>query len=84
LKETDSIDVAVLDPPRAGAKAALESLALLNPKKILYVSCEPPTLIRDLAQLGALGYQVKRIQPLDMFPQTYHIEVIAELTKFRK
>ena len=82
LKETDSIDVAVLDPPRPGARAALESLALLGPQKILYVSCEPPTLIRDLARLGALGYRVRRIQPLDMFPQTYHMEVIAELTKF--
>jgi 23S rRNA (uracil1939-C5)-methyltransferase len=81
LRETDSIDVAVLDPPRAGAREALDVLTLLGPKKILYVSCEPPTLSRDLACLGALGYPVKRIQPLDMFPQTYHIEAIAELTK---
>jgi 23S rRNA (uracil1939-C5)-methyltransferase len=83
LKDTDSIDVAVLDPPRPGAKAALESLALLGPQKILYVSCEPPTLIRDLARLGTLGYRLRRIQPLDMFPQTYHIEVIAELSAIR-
>ena len=81
LKETDSIDVNVLDPPRAGAKETLEVLTRLGPKKILYVSCEPPTLARDLARLGALGYHVNRIQPLDMFPQTYHIEAIAELTK---
>ncbi|MGD0624759.1 MAG: 23S rRNA (uracil(1939)-C(5))-methyltransferase RlmD [Thermodesulfobacteriota bacterium] len=84
LRETDSIDVAVLDPPRAGAREALEVLTLLGPKKILYVSCEPPTLARDLARLGALGYHVNRIQPLDMFPQTYHIEAIAELTKGSK
>ena len=80
LQETDSIDVAVLDPPRAGAREALDVLTLLGPKKILYVSCEPPTLARDLARLRALGYSVKRIQPLDMFPQTYHMEVIAELS----
>jgi 23S rRNA (uracil1939-C5)-methyltransferase len=84
LRETNSIDVAVLDPPRAGAKEALEVLTSLGPKKILYVSCEPPTLARDLARLGALGYPVKRIQPLDMFPQTYHIEVIAELSAVSK
>jgi 23S rRNA (uracil1939-C5)-methyltransferase len=84
LRETDSIDVAVLDPPRAGAREVLDVLTLLGPKRILYVSCEPPTLARDLARLGGLGYLVKRIQPLDMFPQTYHIEAIAELTKGSK
>jgi 23S rRNA (uracil1939-C5)-methyltransferase len=81
LKEMGRIDLAILDPPRAGAKEVLESLAGLGPKKILYVSCEPPTLIRDLARLGELGYDVTRVQPLDMFPQTYHLEVIAELVK---
>jgi 23S rRNA (uracil1939-C5)-methyltransferase len=75
-----SVDVAVLDPPRVGARATLDLLVSLRPQKILYVSCEPPTLARDLARLIALGYNVKRVQPLDMFPQTYHIEVIAELT----
>jgi 23S rRNA (uracil1939-C5)-methyltransferase len=79
-RETESIEVAVLDPPRAGAKEALDVLGLLRPEKILYVSCEPPTLARDLAHLEALGYQVKRVQPLDMFPHTYHIEAIAELS----
>jgi 23S rRNA (uracil1939-C5)-methyltransferase len=80
LKETESIEVAVLDPPRSGAREALDVLGLLGPKKILYVSCEPPTLARDLVRLEALGYQVKRVQPLDMFPHTYHMEVIAELS----
>ena len=79
LAETKQIDLAVLDPPRAGAREVLESLAALGPRKILYVSCEPPTLIRDLARLGEIGYDVTRLQPLDMFPQTYHLEVIAEL-----
>jgi len=80
-RESDSIDLAVLDPPRAGAKAVLDFLPLLQPQKIIYVSCEPPTLVRDLARLEEIGYRIGRIQPLDMFPQTYHLEVIAELIK---
>lgn len=78
LQEARGVEVVVLDPPRSGARAILDRLAAFRPLKILYVSCEPPTLIRDLGRLEGLGYQVKRIQPLDMFPQTYHVEVIAE------
>jgi 23S rRNA (uracil1939-C5)-methyltransferase len=78
-RETGSVDLVVLDPPRVGALSALNPLVSLNPRKILYVSCEPPTLARDLARLVSLGYNVKRVQPLDMFPQTYHIEMVAEL-----
>jgi 23S rRNA (uracil1939-C5)-methyltransferase len=78
-QETPFIDVVVLDPPRVGATGILDLLASLHPPKILYVSCEPPTLARDLARLIPLGYNVRRIQPLDMFPQTYHVEVIAEM-----
>jgi len=78
-RETRSVDLVVLDPPRAGAHSALNALVSLHPRKILYVSCEPPTLARDLARLVSLGYNVKRIQPLDMFPQTYHIEMVVEL-----
>ncbi len=78
-EETPEVDLAVLDPPRAGAHGVLEPLVSLQPRKILYVSCEPSTLARDLARLVSLGYNVKRLQPLDMFPQTYHIETIAEL-----
>jgi 23S rRNA (uracil1939-C5)-methyltransferase len=78
-RETGSVDLVVLDPPRVGALSALNPLVSLHPRKILYVSCEPPTLARDLARLVSLGYNVKRVQPLDMFPQTYHIEMVAEL-----
>ena len=81
LAETKQIDLAILDPPRAGAREVLESLAALGPRKILYVSCEPPTLVRDLMRLGEIGYEVTRVQALDMFPQTYHLEVIAELVR---
>ncbi len=78
-RETRSVDCIVLDPPRIGAHSTLDPLVSLRPRKILYVSCEPPTLSRDLARLVSLGYNVTRIQPLDMFPQTYHIEIVAEL-----
>jgi len=49
----------------------------MRPKKIIYVSCHPATLARDLRYLSYKGYKVKYIQPIDMFPQTHHIEVIA-------
>ena len=78
LQEARGVEVVVLDPPRSGARAILDRLAAFRPAKILYISCEPPTLIRDLGQLRGLGYAVERIQPLDMFPQTYHVELIAE------
>jgi 23S rRNA (uracil1939-C5)-methyltransferase len=78
-RDTRSVDLVVLDPPRVGAHSALNPIVSIHPRKILYVSCEPPTLARDLAHLVSLGYNVKRIQPLDMFPQTYHIEMVAEL-----
>jgi 23S rRNA (uracil1939-C5)-methyltransferase len=73
-------DLAILDPPRAGCQPeALQALARLRIPRIIYVSCSPPTLARDLARLQALGYQTSAVQPLDMFPQTYHIECVATL-----
>jgi len=73
-------DVLVLDPPRAGChpdavKAAIETGA----KRLVYVSCDPLTLTRDLALLVAGGYRVEQIEPLDMFPQTHHVECVATL-----
>jgi len=79
----EPFDLVVLDPPRAGAKEVMDFLARLRPTKILYVSCEPPTLVRDLVRLADLSYNISRIQALDMFPQTYHMEVIAELSANR-
>ncbi|OQY25140.1 MAG: 23S rRNA (uracil(1939)-C(5))-methyltransferase RlmD [Desulfobacteraceae bacterium 4572_35.2] len=76
---TERVDVVILDPPRAGAKEALAPLIKLKPRSIIYVSCDQQTLLRDLAVLIAGGYQLESIQPIDMFPQTAHTEVLAVL-----
>ncbi|MDE2844724.1 MAG: 23S rRNA (uracil(1939)-C(5))-methyltransferase RlmD, partial [Chloroflexota bacterium] len=73
-------DVVIVDPPRAGCQAAaLEKLLELKAPKLVYVSCDPETLARDLKLLCAGSYSVVQIQPLDMFPQTQHVECVALL-----
>ena len=71
----------VLNPPRAGAKRAAPRLAALGAGKVLYVSCDPATLARDLRQLAAQGYALRRVRPVDLFPQTFHVETIAEMVR---
>jgi 23S rRNA (uracil1939-C5)-methyltransferase len=74
--------VAVLNPPRKGCEQkVLERVAALGPKSILYVSCSPQSLARDLDILGGLGYVSREIQPVDMFPQTVHVENVARLER---
>lgn len=69
-------------PPREGSTPQfLQSLARLSPRRVVYVSCNPETLARDLAQLTALGYRVQEITPVDMFPHTEHIETVVLLSK---
>jgi len=71
-------DTIVVDPPRAGCeKQVLETFAAMKPSRIVYVSCNPASLARDLAVLEELGYATKEIQPVDMFSQTYHVESVA-------
>ena len=75
-------DVVVADPPRAGFHPkALRSLAVLGARRIVYVSCNPATLARDLATLCAAGYRLTAVQPVDMFPHTPHIEVVVRLER---
>lgn len=76
-----SIDVLLLNPPRKGADPSfLEGVKKLAPKKIVYISCDPATLARDLAILESYGFKTRIVQPFDMFPQTSHVECVALLT----
>lgn len=75
-------DVVVVDPPRAGCtQQVLKTFVDMQPERIVYVSCNPETLARDLKQLGKMGYYTEKIQPVDMFPQTFHVECVALVTK---
>jgi 23S rRNA (uracil1939-C5)-methyltransferase len=74
-------DVLVIDPPRAGMHKDVTSRVLeMLPERIVYVSCNPTTLARDSALLGT-SYELREIQPVDMFPHTYHIETVALLVR---
>ncbi len=75
-------DAVVLDPPRAGChESALRALAALGTPRVVYVSCDPASLARDLKLLTELGYDLAEVQPIDMFPHTYHIEAVATLRR---
>lgn len=81
IKSLNGIDVALLNPPRKGCEAAvLESLAALKTPRIVYISCDPATLARDLKILCEKGYHVDEAQPFDMFPQTAHVETIVKVS----
>lgn len=75
-------DVVVVDPPRSGCdRIVLETFARMQPERIVYVSCNPASLARDIAVLDELGYHAQQVQPVDMFPQTSHVESVALLTR---
>ena len=75
-------EVVIVDPPRAGCdRKVLETFAAMKPEKIIYVSCNPATLARDLKILEELGWRTKKIQPVDMFPFTSHVESVAQIFK---
>ena len=82
LERKMKADVIVLDPPRAGATLkTLERVLAFVPHKIVYVSCNPATLARDLKFFHLFGFRLDRLQPVDMFPWTYHIEAVAEMVR---
>ena len=77
--EVPSADVVVLDPPRTGAKRAVAGIAALEPRRIVYVACDPAALARDLATFGELGYRLDRLRAFALFPMTHHVECVATL-----
>ena len=78
----EPVDVVLMDPPRAGSdERFLNSLLRTAPRRVVYVSCDPDTLARDTALLVKGGYRVERVQPVDMFPFTEHVETVVLMTK---
>lgn len=76
-----SCDAVVVDPPRKGCREAIEAIAEAGPNSILYISCDPATLARDVRFLTERGYALVRSKPIDMFPQTFHIESLSLLSR---
>ena len=77
-------DIAILDPPRAGCRPELlEAVAAVGVDKIVYVSCDPATLARDIKLLGEMGYEFVECQPVDMFPNTAHVECVSLLRRIK-
>lgn len=84
IAKIEPIDLVLLDPPRAGLNAkARQALIKLNPSQIIYISCDPGTLARDLKHLAEADYAINNLHAYDMFPQTMHIEMITSLQKMK-
>ena len=78
--QSGAYDVILLDPPRAGLNPKiLDQLGVLQAAKLFYLSCDAPSLARDIKSLCEKGYEIRRMQPFDMFPQTAHLETLVEL-----
>lgn len=78
----DPVQLAIVDPPRSGIEPeALVALISLAPRRLVYVSCDPASLARDLKVLVAAGYKLESVQPVDMFPQTYHVESVTVMSR---
>ena len=77
-----NVDVVFMDPPRAGSdEAFLSSVVRLAPKRVVYISCNPETLARDLKYLTKHGYEARECQPVDLFPWTKHVETVVLMSK---
>lgn len=82
LPTLGELDALVVDPPRAGlGKGVPESIAASRAKRVAYVSCDPATWARDIARFAQVGYELERATPVDLFPQTYHIETVSILKR---
>jgi 23S rRNA (uracil1939-C5)-methyltransferase len=80
-EQPPGMDAIVLDPPRTGAAEAIDGIVRLAPKAIVYVSCDPATLARDAVRLAEAGYRAERAWPIDLMPQTAHVEVVLRLVR---
>ena len=82
IKDGIKPDVIVVDPPRKGCDVKLlDAIGEAKPERVVYVSCDPSTLARDLKHLEGLGYRTVEVQPVDMFPMTKHVETVVKLEK---
>ncbi|MDY0124647.1 MAG: rRNA adenine N-6-methyltransferase family protein, partial [Anaerolineaceae bacterium] len=85
LEQIAPVDLVVLDPPRAGLNVkARQALIDLAPHQIIYISCDPSTLARDLKHFSEAGYSLQNIHAFDMFPQTAHVETMIELRRTQR
>jgi 23S rRNA (uracil1939-C5)-methyltransferase len=80
-EQYQTFDCIVIDPPRQGIPGLAGQLAAITGKRLVYISCDPSTLCRDLGELTDEGFTISKIQPVDMFPQTHHIETVVLLQK---
>ena len=84
-KDDLQFDLVVVDPPRKGLHTdVLKVFCDAKPAKIIYVSCNPTTLARDLKVLVEHGYEVNKVQPVDMFPDSYHVETVVLMSRMEK
>lgn len=85
LEKDEKPDVVILDPPRKGSdEKTLDAIVKANPKKIVYVSCNPATLARDVKYLAENGYKLKKVKGCDMFPHTTHVETVCLMSRIEK
>ena len=83
-KTKQRVDCVIMDPPRSGStKEFMDAIKILNPKKVVYVSCDPTTQVRDIKYFSKLGYQGNVLYPFDMFPHTIHTETVVLLSKLK-
>ena len=80
-RRVQAADVVVLDPPRTGAKRAIPGIAALEPRRIVYVACDPAALARDIASLRSRGYELTGLRAFALFPMTHHVECVATLDR---
>jgi 23S rRNA (uracil1939-C5)-methyltransferase len=74
----EAVHAVIVDPPRSGCgRQVMQRIAALRPGRLVYVACDPATLARDAKLITEAGYRLREVQPLDLFPQTYHVECVA-------